>query len=170
MSPLVISNTAVRQDVLGRYCLNDLHRAAVIREKATVSQRPGTFLKRPETIALVKAIKKRCTVECIDPVSTIKGGVAAIQGTYVTKPLVYAYAMWIDADFNLDVIEAFDSLQTNAMTIYKQLQELAAREQGSKLRASFGSRLMLDRKREIPLLETEKERLERELQPELFIH
>lgn len=170
MNPLVISNTAVRQDALGRFCLNDLHRAATQRGKATISQRPGSFLKRPETIALIKAIEKRCTTQCIDPVSTVRGGSAAAQGTYVTKPLVYAYAMWIDAEFNLDVIEAFDSIQTNAMTIYRQLQELAVKEQGSKLRASFGSRLMLERKRQIPILETEKERLERELQPELFIH
>ncbi|WP_296913202.1 KilA-N domain-containing protein [Polaromonas sp.] len=106
MKPLTIINTAIRQDIEGRYCLNDLHRAAVARGKATASNRPGTFLKRPETIALVAAIQKRCTGECIAPVVTIKGGAASEQGTYVTKPLVYAYAMWIDADFNLDVIEA----------------------------------------------------------------
>lgn len=170
MTPLVISNIRIRQDSLGRYCLNDLHKAAKARGKATESDRPGTFMKRPETEKLVAAIRKRCTVGCIEPFNKVKGGPALTQGTFVVRPLVYAYAMWIDADFNLDVIEAFDSMQSAKISAWQELQALVAREVESKVKASFGSHLMLQRKREIPWLSEEMSRLEAEVQPGLLLH
>lgn len=170
MKPLTISSTAVRQDADGRYCLNDLHRAAMARGKATKSHRPGTFLKRPETIALVQAMQKRCTPQCITPVLTIKGGAQSEQGTFVNKPLVYAYAMWIDADFNLDVIEAFDTIQTASLGLWQQMQALIAREVESKVRASFGSHLMIERKREIPGFRAQHLVLDAQIQPSLLAH
>lgn len=170
MKPLVISNTAIRQDAQGRYCLNDLHRAAMARGKATTSDRPGTFMKRPETEALVGAIKKRCTQECIDPAVRVRGGIQAEQGTFVARALVYAYAMWIDADFHLDVIEAFDTAQAASLGLWQQMHALIAREVDSKVRASFGSHLMHERKREIPRIDAERARLEAEIQPTLQLH
>ena len=171
MNALNIQNTHIRQDADGRYCLNDLHRAAMARGKATKSQRPGTFLKRPETANLVAAMKKRCTAGCITSVSTIKGNTPGVtQGTFVTKALVYAYAMWIDADFNLDVIEAFDSVQQLSMGLWQQMQALIAHEVESKVRASFGSHLMLERKREIPYFRNERMELESQIQPSLLLN
>lgn len=170
MQNLVISNTAVRQDAQGRFCLNDLHRAAMARGTATKSHRPGSFMRRPETIALVAAMKKRCTPECIDPVDVVKGGAVDFlrQGTFAVKTLVYAYAMWIDADFHLDVIEAFERAHSGQQGLWMQMQALIAREVESKVKASFGSHLMLTRKREIVPLRGERQLLEAAIQPSLL--
>jgi hypothetical protein len=50
------------------------------------------------------------------------------------------------------------------------MQALIAREVESKVRASFGSHLMLERKREIPQLDEERFRLELQIQPSLLSH
>lgn len=169
MQDMIISSTSVRQDAEGRFCLNDLHRAAMARGTATKSHRPGTFLKRPETAALVAAMEKRCTPQCITPVSTVKGGAPGVtQGTFAAKTLVYAYAMWIDADFHLDVIEAFDRAHGGQQGLWLQMQALISREVESKVKASFGSHLMLARKREIPPLRNERQFLETAIQPSLL--
>lgn len=140
------------------------------RGRATRSQRPGSFLKRPETTALIAAIQKRCTSQCIDPVATIKGGLQSEQGTFVSKTLVIAYAMWIDADFHLDVIEAFDSMQAASLGLWQQLQAAIAQEVESKVRASFGSHLMNERKKEKQPLLNRIFQLESAIQPSLPLH
>ncbi|MEZ2742673.1 Rha family transcriptional regulator [Paenalcaligenes hominis] len=63
-----------------------------------------------------------------------------------------------------------DALNQRTQNLYQQLQELVAEEVSTQVRASFGSQLMLERKRAIPDLKKRRERIEAELQPELFIH
>jgi hypothetical protein len=171
MQFLKIQDTSIRQDADGRYCLNDLHRAAMALGRANANHRPGSFMRRKETAALIEAAEKRCTDSRIAPVAIIKGGLpGSTQGTFVSKPLVYAYAMWIDADFHLDVIEAFDSVKRGDLGLWQQMQALIAQEVESKVRASFGSHLMLERKREIPYFEDERRQLETLIQPTLLPH
>lgn len=169
MKNLSISDTEVRIDADGRYCLNDLHRAAMSKGKATKHHRPGAFLRIDQTKRLISAVEKRCADSHIAPVAVVKGGPSnAQQGTFAAKALVYAYAMWIDAEFHLDVIEAFDREQNSSQGLWLQMQALVAREVESQVRASFGSHLMLKRKKEIPPLKTERELLEAAIQPSLL--
>lgn len=63
-----------------------------------------------------------------------------------------------------------DALNQRTQNLYQQLQALVAEEVSTQVRASFDSRLMLERKRAIPDLKKRRERIEAELQPELFIH
>lgn len=60
-----------------------------------------------------------------------------------------------------------DALRQHAQGLWQQMQSLIAQEVESKIKATFGSRLMLDRKREIPFFESEHQRLEAEIQPAL---
>ena len=108
---LVIAGTIIHQDESGRYCLNELHKAAGADERL----KPSNWLRTDQTQALIGAIEKsdaqKRASEQNQPVSVVKGGNLP-QGTYVCKELVYAYAMWISPEFNLAVIRAFDDLVT----------------------------------------------------------
>jgi hypothetical protein len=50
------------------------------------------------------------------------------------------------------------------------MQGLIAREVEAKVRASFCSHLMLERKREIPAFDAKRYLLERQIQPSLLTH
>lgn len=99
MNNLIVASVPVRQDDIGLYCLNDLHRAAGGADK----DRPGDWLKTAKAQEFCKAVAK----EGNPPIVQKQG-----LGTFVCKEIVYAYAMWISADFHLKVIRAYDALVT----------------------------------------------------------
>lgn len=103
---LVMFETVIRQDKEGRYCLNDLHKAAIISGANERTKEPGKFMASPQTIELAEEIKTTQNLGSL-PVNKIEG---RNGGTYVCKELVYSYAMWISAKFNLHVIQTFDKL------------------------------------------------------------
>ena len=76
------------------------------------------------------------------------------------------------SDFKVALVEEFyrmrDVLFQCEHNLWQQMQALVAKEVESKTKASFGSHLMLVRKREIAYLKDELERLESEIQPELL--
>lgn len=108
--PLTICNTSIRQDTEGRYCLNDLHRAA----GGEANDGPGQFLRRSSTDDLQWELKQAaiaggmCKNAYPPSVVIVNDGIS--NGTFVVKELVYAYAMWISPKFHLQVIRAYDSL------------------------------------------------------------
>jgi len=69
-------------------------------------------------------------------------------------------------------IEAFnamaDFIRNGQIDLWKQMQDWTRRNESSLVRASFGSRLMLARKKAMPELKTEYAQLKHSLQPELF--
>jgi phage regulator Rha-like protein len=77
-------------------------------------------------------------------------------------------------DFKIRLVKEFfrmrDELGRREQSLWQQMQALIAREVESKVRASFGSHLMLERKREIPTLDAERDLLERQIQPSLLTH
>lgn len=107
---LVIEGVSVRLDKDGRYCLNDLHRAAGNEER----HKPKYWYALQQTQELVQALTEGGIppLEQNQPVSVIRGGNQ--QGTYVCKELVYSYAMWISPAFNLRVIRTFDAAMVKA--------------------------------------------------------
>lgn len=110
-SMIAIDSVAIRQDPQGRYCLNDLHRAAGGEER----HKPKYWSTLQQTQELVQALTEGGIppLEQNQPLNTIHGGNQ--QGTYVCKELVYSYAMWISAAFNLKVIRTVDAAQSGAV-------------------------------------------------------
>lgn len=104
---LVIDDISVRRDQTGRYCLNDFHRAAGGLDK----HKPAFWLRNEQTEQLIAELQISNSTHS-EPVNTIRGG--REQGTYVSKELVYAYAMWISPAFNLKVIRTFDAIATQS--------------------------------------------------------
>lgn len=61
-----------------------------------------------------------------------------------------------------------DALQQRDKTLWQKMQSLIAQEVESEVRASFGSHLMLERKREIPAFREQRYALESQIQPSLL--
>ncbi len=110
MRELSIFNKSIRTDGDGRYCLNDLHRAAVAAGANKRSKEPGKFLASPQTKRLVNLLTEETITQNLGnaPVARNVGGDVSETGTYVVKELVYGYAMWISPEFHLQVIRAYD--------------------------------------------------------------
>lgn len=113
---LEVVGVVIRQDDEGRFCLNDLHRASGGEPR----HRPAYWIENLQTKQLVAEIEK--------------AGIPAIEskqglGTFVTRDLVYSYAMWVSASFQLKVIRAYDELVNQPVNPSKlsrlQLIELA---------------------------------------------
>ncbi|MEM4987492.1 phage antirepressor KilAC domain-containing protein [Collimonas sp. H4R21] len=102
-SSIKILNVAIHQDRQGRYCLNDLHRAAGGEDRHT----PFRFTRSEGFQALVSELTPELEFA---PLESMRGGTS--PGTYVCKELVYAYAMWISPTFHLKVIRTFDAAAT----------------------------------------------------------
>lgn len=76
--------------------------------------------------------------------------------------------------FKIALVKEFfrmrDELGRREQSLWQQMQALIAREVESKVRASFGSHLMIERKREIPRFDEERSMLESQIQPSLLTH
>lgn len=101
MTAVTILDTDIRRDAQGRFCLNDLHRAAGGAER----HRPNRFTRTATCKELVEVLRPEMASAPLVSISTGNPGI------FVCRELVYAYAMWISAKFHLAVIRAFDALQ-----------------------------------------------------------
>jgi hypothetical protein len=127
---LVVCDTFINQDAEGRFCLNDLHRAA----GNELRYKPSEWLRLEQTKELILEIANSLIlpdvgnptsekINNLEPVKIVKG-FNQKQGTYVVKPLVYAYAMWISARFHLQVINAYDALVTQTTLDFEFLKPI----------------------------------------------
>ena len=103
-----VAGVAVRQDAHGRFCLNDLHKAAGGENR----HRPSLWADNQQAKDLIAEIEIGAGIPAL--VSNQRG---MEQGTYVCKELVYAYAMWVSASFHLQVIRAYDDMMQAKRTV-----------------------------------------------------
>ena len=165
MISLIISNVVVRQDADGRYCLNDLHKAAGGNRRHL----PSRWLENQQAQDLIAEI--RCEEgRTGNPVLVRNGG--AIPGTWACDDLVIAYATWISPKFYLRVIRAYKASTgkeyRETLGLMQHRMALETRDAASKVRAQFGSGLMNQRKRELPAIKTERAALDAKMQGGLF--
>ena len=97
----------------GRYCLNDLHKAA----GGEKSHQPANWLRAQQTQELIAELSTPQIrgVKQNQPLAARPGAPHTGGGTYVCKDLVYDYAMWISASFKVKVIRAYDTLVNNPL-------------------------------------------------------
>jgi len=177
---ITIGRTHIRQDSEGRYCINDLHRAAVLAGINRRSKEPAKFLASRQAVELIKELETTqnpgslsCGETTGNPgsfpaVRTIEG---RDGGTFVVKELVYAYAMWISARFHLQVIRAYDAFVAAQMARLNGLHQRAMRAEMDFLEGmAHASRCGLGLRRwreEKPVLHERLVALRQEMQPML---
>lgn len=122
-SVMAISGVQIREDRSGRYCLNDLHRAAVADGENKRTKEPSKFLAAGHAAELVGELTTQNPGSF--PVRTVEG---RNGGTYACKEIVYAYAMWVSARFHLHVIRTFDAVVTG------QFEAMSARQSRERAR------------------------------------
>ncbi len=75
-------------------------------------------------------------------------------------------------DLKVKLVQAFGEARragtAQALSVWHQLQQLQLEDASSFAKASFGSHLMLDRKRQLPGLRERQQKLEHEVAPDLF--
>ncbi|WP_215776917.1 KilA-N domain-containing protein [Paludibacterium sp. B53371] len=80
---IIIGGFPLRRDEQGRYCINDLHKAAGGEEK----HQPAFFMRRNETNDLLAELANSANSQNKQPAESKAG---RYGGTYVCKELVYA--------------------------------------------------------------------------------
>jgi Rha family phage regulatory protein len=126
---------------------------------------------------------KRLNFELVKETMTYKVGEVEISketsrtGHYtMTKDgfmfLVMGFTGKAAAAIKEEFIKAFnamaDFIRNGQMSLWKQMQDWTARNATSSICASFGSHLMLDRKKDLPKLKSEYAILKDKIQPDMF--
>ncbi len=128
---LVLNGKEITTDGEGRYSLNDLHKAAGGLNK----QKPSLFYRSDSFTSVVEILtaQKRAFEPIVKKQGRYNGG------TWVCKELVYKYAMWVNPEFEVKVIQTFDKLTSkiNPPSSMAALNELSKKIMSDKDVASF---------------------------------
>lgn len=116
---VIVNGVSVRVDKHGRYSLNDLHSAAVLKGEATDSQRPGEFLKSRQIKRFVAALSDATKIASV---KTIKGGIE--QGSWGLELVAIRYAAWLNPTFEIRVYNTFREAVLNGISHMNQLNRL----------------------------------------------
>jgi hypothetical protein len=128
---LVINAKEISLDADGRYSLNDLHKSA----GGDIKDLPNKFMRSEsfKNVVNVLTAQNRAFKPVIKKTGRYTGG------TWVCKELVYKYAMWVSAEFEVKVIQTFDALMSfkDSPLTMESLNELTAKIESDKEVASF---------------------------------
>jgi len=127
---LVINDTNITTDQDGRYSLNDLHKSS----GGLLKDKPAKFMRTDSFANVVEILKGQNRT--FNPVVKKQGRYNG--GTWVCKELVYKYAMWVNAEFEVKIIQTFDQMMNsiNAPATMQSLNELTKKIESDKHVAS----------------------------------
>ncbi|MFY1663731.1 KilA-N domain-containing protein [Pseudomonas sp. Pseu.R1] len=108
---VVIDGITIKQDKDGLFCLNDVHKASGGHPRHT----PVRWKDNASTQELLEKLE---TENSVPKVLYVRKGYG-VTGTYAVKELVYAYAMWISAEYHLKVIRAYNRLATEGVAVHE---------------------------------------------------
>lgn len=166
--------------------MNDLSEFVVLNDTTltTDSRRVAKHFKKLHKNVLQAFDRMECSEEfrglnfqpTIDEVQGPKGSVRMERVIRMTKDgfvfLVMGFRGKKAASVKERYINAFNAmaeqLQRIGMSLWDQRLELEKKDSTSFMWASFGSKLMTNRKRELPNIRQTRERLENEMEPALF--
>ncbi|NNS07325.1 KilA-N domain-containing protein [Erwinia sp. JH02] len=123
---VIVNGVSVRVDSDGRYSLNDLHAAAVLKGEATESQRPGNFIKSAQIKRFAAELSEATNVASV---KAVKGGLQS--GVWGLELIAIRYAAWLSPKFEIRVYNTFREAVLNGignMTRLNRLDLLIANE------------------------------------------
>lgn len=145
MKEITVFDQTIKHDADGRFCLNDIHKAAMSCGYASESQRPGPFMQSASVQAFIAEIESNATIPAVKKSSGRYGG------TYATELVALRYAGWISAKVEVAVYQTFQKVlhANEALThdlIERQtdsgaIERLAARAQGKVARLGYTATL-----------------------------
>ena len=83
---ITVFEKTIRIDAEGRFCLNDIHKAAMANGSATESQRPGSFFQSESVQSFVEAVDENATIVAVKKTQGRNGG------TYATELVAVMFA------------------------------------------------------------------------------
>lgn len=108
---LEIDGILIRVDSDGRFCLNDLEKAA--KASGVVKDiRPSQWLSLGATKELVECLDAGKHASDKDQSLIVRKGGDKWQGTFASLDLIYDYAAWISPAFKLKVYRTFHAVQS----------------------------------------------------------
>ena len=102
---LVMFDTTIRIDKEGRYCLNDLHKAAIASGLDVERKNPSDFFRNDMAQKFIESLKK-VENETTQNLVVVKEG--RNGGTYAVRLLAQRYCGWLSSDFEVIVYKTFD--------------------------------------------------------------
>lgn len=140
---ITVFEKTIRIDAEGRFCLNDIHKAAMANGKATESQKPSEFLRHDKVKDFISEVDLEAGNRA--SIKTVKG--RGITGTYATELVALRYAGWISAKVEVEVYRTFQKVAradeglTHDLIERQQdpevVKRLAARAQSKVIRQTF---------------------------------
>ena len=137
---LVMLETTIRQDKEGRYCLNDLHKAAIASGLDVERKNPSDFFRTDMAKNFTASLQK-VDETTHNPVVTKEG---RNGGTYAVRLLAQRYCGWLSSDFEVAVYSLIDkhmheeyqrkAIRENAREGYKDLSKALKEYKGEKIK------------------------------------